>query len=126
MQLIRRDAPDYLLEQLNAIAVPPNTVDFHSISGGLAFLEFGGGGYASRAANAWIQFQLGGLANDGLVAEASSNLAQPMFDTCAPGCSHINTYAEYPRVNHTNLVSNYRVALQTLRLAKAAPSWESA
>ena len=118
MQLIGRDGPEFLLAHLKTIAVPCNTVDFHSISGGRAVLEFGRGGYASRAANTWIQFQLGGLANDGLVAEASSNLGQSMFATCAPGCIHSNSYAEYPNVNHSHLVSNFNVALQTLQMAR--------
>jgi pimeloyl-ACP methyl ester carboxylesterase len=122
LQLIGRDAPDFLLEKLKQMSVPEEVVEFHSVSGGLAFLEFGRGGYVSRLANAWIQLNLYGLANDGLVAEASSNLSQPMFAVCAPKCSHDASYASYPKVNHTNLVHDYVVALRAIQFAdRAAP-----
>lgn len=125
LQLIGRDPPENLLESLKKIRPPPNTVDFYSVSGGFPFLEFGRGGYLSRAANLWIQRQLNGIANDGLVAEASSNLSQPQFSTCAPGCSHIKDYAEYDKVNHTHLANNYKVALQAIRLAQAPSAWDT-
>jgi triacylglycerol esterase/lipase EstA (alpha/beta hydrolase family) len=121
LQLIGRDEPQFLLEQLKQAINFNDTVEFYSISGGLPFLEFGKGSYVSRLANSWIQRKLGGLANDGLVAEISSDLSQNMFNSCAPGCEHIRNYSDYPKVNHTNLVNNYLVALQAIRFAKRSP-----
>jgi pimeloyl-ACP methyl ester carboxylesterase len=126
LQLIGRDRPDFLLEKLKASPCPAGAVEFYSVSGGLPFLEFGRGGYVSRLANAWIQMNLSGLANDGLVAEASSNLSQPMFDHCAPQCRHNATYADYPRINHTHLTNNQTIALQAIQFANAAGQSSSA
>lgn len=122
LQLVGRDAPDFILAKLRQTSVPEETVEFHSVSGGLAFLEFGRGSYVSRLANTWIQRNFRGATNDGLVAEASSNLSQPMFAMCAPKCSHDASYPGYPKVNHTNLVHDYVVALRAIQFAdRVAP-----
>lgn len=118
MQLIGRDQPEYLLDQLKRAQNVDSSMEFYSISGGLPFLEFGKGSYVSRLANAWIQMSLGGLANDGLVAEVSSDLSQTMFAVCAPNCEHNARYSDYPKVNHTHLVNNYLVALQAVQFAR--------
>lgn len=122
LQLIGRDAPHFLLEQLKRAEAMDQAIEYYSISGGLPFLEFGKGSYVSRLANGWIQMQLGGLANDGLVPEISSDLSQEMFAACAPNCRHNRRYSDYPRVNHTNLADNYLVALQAVQFARRKSS----
>lgn len=117
LQMIGRDG-NQLLDKLGDADPPSHPVEFHSISGGLAYLEFSEGGYLSRAANEWIQWQMAGLSNDGLIAEDSSDLARSKHAKSAPGAQHHSSYTEYRRVNHSNLTTSYRVALLAIRLAK--------
>lgn len=122
LQLVGRD-PDKLLERLRLCEATKLPVDFFSVSAGLEFIEFGKSGFINRAANLWIQTQMAGLANDGLVAESSSNLSQAQFRRCAPGCVHSPRYPEWARTNHSSLLINYRVGLIAIKKAKEVDSW---
>lgn len=123
-QLIGRDAGK-LLNRLRSCGAPTHAVQFHSISGGLDFIELGKNGWLNLVANRWIQGQMAGLTNDGLVADSSSDLSQIPFKACAPGCTHTAKYPEWSKTNHSALLTNYRVGLIAIRKAKV-PGPESA
>lgn len=117
LQLIGKDA-DHLLENLRQAEPPASLVRFYSISGGKAWIENGESDYVNTILNAPIQKAMQGRPNDGLVAEDSSDLSQEKFAQCCPGAVHCNDYADYPGVNHSNLVVNYRVGLRAIYFAQ--------
>lgn len=116
-ELIHADSAPTLLSRLQAVVPDGNAVEYYSISGGLNRVEFGHGPARNTFANIYIQSQLD-QPNDGLVQESSSNLAEGAFKACAPGCLHINSYAEYQYINHTYLVRNQSVAMKAVACAR--------
>jgi pimeloyl-ACP methyl ester carboxylesterase len=112
LQLIKGDFPP-LIDRLKQTPVSQR-VDFLSISGGYAQLDFGRGYWKNLLINRYLQAKLG-KPNDGLVDEKSSDLSQQAFAICAPGCSHLRTYSAYGGINHTYLVNNHEVALIAVR-----------
>lgn len=116
-ELIGSDDSPTLLNRMQAAPPGRQAVEYYSISGGLNELEFGDGLVRNKIANVYIQSKLGNP-NDGLVDEESSNLAGTKFSTCAPGCSHVNSYAEYLYTNHTYLVRNQSVVMRAVALAR--------
>jgi pimeloyl-ACP methyl ester carboxylesterase len=117
-QLLGHDAPIPLLTRLQAPLPTGTNVDFRSISGAFNTLEFGRNRLKNALMNKLMQKYLT-EPNDGLVDESSSNLAQPVFSACAPGCEHVNNYPEYEDINHTYLVNNHSIALLAMKLAAA-------
>lgn len=111
---------DLLLEKLKEIP-PDNCVEFLSISGGRPELEVGGNPLLNKLVNSIIQGHYRNLPNDGLIAEASSDLSHAMFATCAPGCRHDASYAEYANINHTGLVGNHVIANRVVSFANRPP-----
>ena len=105
-----------LLERLKAPLPAHAAVEFFSISGGYPKLEFGANPLKNLWANQWLQTHLA-TPNDGLVSEASSDLSRVHFAACAPACEHHNSYAGYPRTNHSQLISNQSVALTAIKAA---------
>lgn len=116
-ELIGADSPPTLLSRLQAASPGSAPVEYFSISGGLNELEFGKGPIRDKLANLYIQSKIRNP-NDGLVDEESSNLAGTKFSTCAPGCSHLNSFVEYPYTNHTYLVRNQTVLMKAVAFAR--------
>ena len=117
LELLEADAPPTLISRLRDFSPTDNTVEYYSISGGLERLEFGSGPIRDKVVNLYIQLKLE-KPNDGLVQERSSNLGGEPFTSCAPGCVHINSYAEYNYTNHTYLVHNQSVAMKAVACAR--------
>lgn len=117
VELLQRDTPPPLLDRMLAAGPKGSSVEFFSISGGLAQLEFGIGALPSKLVNVYVQTQLA-KPNDGLVQEQSSDLSGNVFKSCAPGSKHINSYAEFPHTNHTYLVRNQGVAMNAIGCAQ--------
>lgn len=109
-QLIGEDGPEPLLERLKAAKPPSENIDFLSISGGYPYLEFGKNWLKNLTGNFFLQNNLQ-QPNDGLVAEVSSNLAQDKFSMSMPNGTHYNSYIEFSKTNHSNLVNNQSLAL---------------
>ena len=83
-----------------------------SISGGMPYLEFGN--VSNRAwlpnlRNRTLQSLINSLPNDGLVAEANSDLTK-ISGQSNHLVKHRNDYHDYPKLNHTYLVRNQEVA----------------
>jgi len=115
LQLMQADN-QMLLKRLNA-AVPKVPIEFLSISGGHANLDFGRGVVKNYLANRWLQKRLS-QPNDGLVAESSSDLTLVLSNPVNTACSHRSNYTEYPVVNHSHLVFNQTVAWEAVQFAK--------
>ena len=81
-----------------------------SVSGGLAFVEFGRSTVGNKLANVIVQNLLSELPNDGLVPEASSDARRHVKGSA----EHINDYSEYLGTNHSSLFKNQEVALRVM------------
>jgi pimeloyl-ACP methyl ester carboxylesterase len=115
-QLMKKDEPHVFLDKLQASAAPSGLVEFHSFSGGRRYLTIGKNPMFERVINLAIQKYLSGCENDGLVAEASSDLSGAEFSVCASGCVHHKDYADYPKINHTHLCESHILNLKVLAL----------
>ncbi len=115
MQLLGADGPSPLIGRL-ATSCAEN-VEFFSISGGYAQLDFGKGFAKNFLINQYLQKRLS-RPNDGLVSERSSDLTKIRFSPPAPVCTHVNGYNDYPHTNHTYLTENQSVALTAIQCAK--------
>lgn len=114
LQLMGADGDPPLLERLRQAAIPGGSVEFHSISGGKNYLTFNANAFYERVLNIVIQQHLKSPANDGLVLEASSDLSGPQFASCASGCVHHKTYADYKKLNHSHLCQSQVLNLEIL------------
>jgi pimeloyl-ACP methyl ester carboxylesterase len=117
-QLMQLDAhlrEETMLARLNS-SVAPEGVFYDSISGSRSHIEFGRNPLRNVLANVYLSAKLS-KPNDGLVEEASSNLASPQFSVCAPACTHHTKYTDYPDTNHSYLVNNHTVALIAVKRA---------
>lgn len=121
LQLTMNDDEVPFLQRL--LSAPPVTpdVEFYSMSGGKNKLNFGKNIVHNKMFNAFLQWQLGNVPNDGLVAESSSNFSDPKFRPCFPLChGHVgNTaYTRYSKTNHSYLISTQALTLKAIAFAK--------
>lgn len=110
LQLTRSDA-GALIDTLVSECQAKITLPMLSISGGMEFLEVGGIGpigYAQGLKNKLLQRIIDHQPNDGLVPENSANAVAVLGSQ--KGRQHLNTYADFPRTNHTHLTRNQQVA----------------
>jgi pimeloyl-ACP methyl ester carboxylesterase len=85
---------------------PNEQVELHSFSGGLPELRVGTNWLVNQTVNWMIQRHFNGAENDGLVGEASSNLADLGVSGKNGTEQHHKSYAEFPKTNHTHLCHN--------------------
>ena len=85
-----------------------------SVSGGMAFVEFGSSAVGNAIANHIVQYFLGVLPNDGLVPESSANATAHVVGMV----NHVNDYSEYPKTNHSGIFRNQEVALRVVNWLK--------
>jgi hypothetical protein len=121
-ELIKSDAPDTSLglvrgaidalndEWKDAANLPP----YITISGGLNRLAFSKNPVINWVANRAIQKKMAGEANDGLVAESSVSLNSIIHPEGRLGYTHLNSYPEYPQINHSHLKDNQSIALEII------------
>lgn len=93
------------LDVLNSTQ-PNAQVEFHSFSGGMPELRIGTNWLVNQTVNWMIQRYFKGAENDGLVGEASSNLAGLSVSGKNGTEQHHKNYAEFPKINHTHLCQN--------------------
>ena len=114
-ELVKADSNQPYIDELNARwatsnALPPTL----SIAGGYKQLEFTRNFLVNKLINIGVQRAIGNRSNDGLIAEESVDLNNfpPPFPS---GCTHLNTYPDFSRINHTNLIKNQTIALELIK-----------
>ena len=65
---------------------------------------------------------MAGETNEGLVAESSVSLNATIHPEGRTGYSHLNSYAEFPQINHSHLKDNQPIALEIICLNDLAKS----
>ncbi|MBT0571426.1 alpha/beta hydrolase [Curvibacter sp. CHRR-16] len=107
LQLTKQDTTSGtpFLDVLNSTR-PSGQVEFHSFSGGLPELRIGTNWLVNQTVNWMIQRYFKGAENDGLVGEASSNLAGLSVSGKNGTEQHHKNYTEFPKINHTHLCQN--------------------
>jgi pimeloyl-ACP methyl ester carboxylesterase len=112
-----RDGAKPYIDQLNDQWL--NTSDWVpclSVSGGMPHLEVFKSPRRNRIANRAIQMFIGHSRNDGLVAESSVDMHAFMGDEAGGDrYRHLNSYTDYPDVNHTDLKENQSVAIEVVQ-----------
>lgn len=121
LQLTMKDGEvPFLKTLLDAAPVSPD-VAYYSMSGGKNKLKFGKNIFHNKIVNAFLQWQLAGVPNDGLVPEDSSNFSDPKFRTCSPTCiGHVGAtaYTRYSKTNHSYLISTQALTAKAMAFAE--------
>lgn len=113
-QLMGTDNPTGmpLLEKLKEPSTNFVDIPFLSISGGKRWIEVGDNWLLNQGVNRWLQRQFAGGDNDGLILEKSSDFTMLPSYCRGSVAEHKRVYADYDKINHSNLVNSQTIALE--------------